>query len=118
MPKVLANTLALTNARLLGCHIRNQAQTCCNNSWIQIWICYLSLSRFTNIQRQANGISLLFHCISDYRVIVKLEIWKGRLLSMMGRVKLVKKIILGMLLYSIKIYELHASLSLIGLTFT
>ena len=44
-----------------------------------------------------------FQIITD-RIKTKLSTWKGSLLSIMGRVQLVKSIIHGMLVYSFHIY--------------
>lgn len=54
-----------------------------------------------------------FQMISD-RIKIKLSSWKGSLLSIMGRVQLVKSIIHGMLVYSFHIYVAASSPSVIG----
>lgn len=43
------------------------------------------------------------------RIKIKLASWKGSLLSIMGRVQLVNSIIMGMLVYSFRIYKWPAS---------
>jgi hypothetical protein len=47
--------------------------------------------------------TVYFQSIAD-KIKVKLASWKGALLSIMGRVQLVKSIIHGMLVYSFHIY--------------
>lgn len=39
------------------------------------------------------------------RIMVKLSSWKGALLSIMGRVELVKSVIFGIMLYNFKVYS-------------
>lgn len=43
-------------------------------------------------------------CIIVDRVLVKLETWKSHLLSMMGRIQLVRSVIQGIIIYSFRIY--------------
>jgi hypothetical protein len=50
-----------------------------------------------------------FKAIAD-KIKVKLASWKGALLSIMGRVQLVRAIIFGMLVYSFHIYAMPIAL--------
>jgi len=44
------------------------------------------------------------------KIKLKLASWKGKSLSMMGRIQLVNTVIIGFLAYSFNMYKLHISL--------